>query len=331
MRRAAVIGAGSWGTAVAVLLARGGVEVQLGCRGAAQAAEIAASGRNDRYLPGVELGAGIEVGPAAGIDLAAAGLVCLAVPSRTLPAAVGAAADRVGLRPALLVLSKGLVEPLGALPSEYAGERIRARAVACLGGPAHAREAVGGGASLVLGSRDPELLEQLGAVFDRAGVVCERSLDATGVELAGVAKNAAALAAAAAEPFGLNAAGAAAASVWRECFAYALERGARPETFAGLAGVGDLTATMLAPGGRNRRAGALLASGTPAEEIRATIGQAAEALDSVPLLAAAAAAAGLQAPALAGLAALVEGRLEPRDWAAGLGPPEGRRAASGWG
>ena len=79
--------------------------------------------------------------------------------------------------------------------------------------------------------------------------------------MAGAAKNAAALAAAAAEPHGLNAAGIAAAEVWRECIDYAIERGAELETFSGLAGVGDLTATVMAPTGRNRRAGELLGAG----------------------------------------------------------------------
>ena len=117
-------------------------------------------------------------------------------------------------------------------------------------------------AALVLGSADTRPAgDQLGEVFDRAGLVCERTDDVAGVEMAGVAKNAAALAAAAAEPHGLNAAGIAAAGIWRECVDFALAKGGRLETFAGLAGVGDLTATMLAPGSRNRRAGELLGRG----------------------------------------------------------------------
>ena len=82
-------------------------------------------------------------------------------------------------------------------------------------------------AALVLGSSDADLRAQLGEVFDRAGLVCERSDDVVGVEMAGAAKNAAALAAAAAEPHGLNAAGIAAATIWRECVEYALASGAR--------------------------------------------------------------------------------------------------------
>ena len=215
MRRAAVIGAGSWGTAVAVLLARGGLEVQLGARNAERAAEMIEAGENRRYLPGVPLPETIDVRPASEIELAGLDLICLAIPSKSLPQAVGAIADRVGGRSSVLLLTKGLIAPQGQLPAEYVGERVRARAIACLGGPAHAREAVSGSAALVLGSADVDLRVQLGEVFDRAGLVCERSGDVTGVEMAGAAKNAAALAAAAAEPHGLNAAGIAVAEIWQ--------------------------------------------------------------------------------------------------------------------
>jgi glycerol-3-phosphate dehydrogenase (NAD(P)+) len=328
MRRAAVIGAGSWGTAVAVLLARAGLEVQLGTRTAAQAAEMSEARRNRRYLEGVELPETLRVRPASEIELAGLDLVCLAIPSSSLPQAVGAIADRVSDRSSVLLLTKGLIAPQGQLPAEYVGERIRARAVACLGGPAHAREAVSGSAALVLGSADPDLRAQLGEVFERAGLLCERSRDVTGVEMAGAAKNAAALAAAAAEPHGLNAAGIAAAEVWRECVEYAIGRGAELETFSGLAGVGDLTATLMAPSGRNRRAGELLGRGTPAEEIPNMIGQASEGLDAVPLLAAAISAAGSSAEALSGLAALIRGEIDGEAWVARLRQVERSRRAA---
>ncbi len=328
MRRAAVIGAGSWGTAVAVLLARGGLEVQLGARTAEQAAEMSAAGQNERYLEGVQLPDSLRVRPAAEIELAGLDLVCLAIPSGSLPQAVGAIADRVSDRSSVLLLTKGLIAPLGQLPAEYVGARIRARALACLGGPAHAREAVSGSAALVLGSGDADLRDQLGEVFDRAGLVCERSRDVVGVEMAGAAKNAAALAAAAAEAHGLNAAGIATAQVWRECISYAIARGAELETFSGLAGVGDLTATVLAPSGRNRRAGELLGGGTPAAEIPALIGQASEGLDTVPLLADAIASAGSPAEALSGLAALIRGEIDADAWVAGLRRVERRKRAA---
>jgi len=328
LRKAAVIGAGSWGTAMAVLLARGGLDVQLGTRSQEKAEEIAAKRGNPRYLPGVALPEAVAVKRATDIELAGVDLVCLAVPSTALPTVVGSLGDRVGSRAAVLMLTKGLVRPLGQLPSDYVGERIRTRAIASLGGPAHAREAAAGMAALVLGSTDADLRAQLGEVFDRAGLVCERSADVVGVEMAGVAKNAAALAAAAAEPHGLNAAGIAAATIWRECVDYAIAGGAQLETFTGLAGVGDLTATVLAPGSRNRRAGGLLGGGMPAEQIPGKIGQASEGLDSVPLIAESVARAGIDAPGLDGLTALIEGSIEPGEWVAGLRRAERARRAA---
>src|SRR3954453_2855463 len=180
MRRAAVIGAGSWGTAGAVLLARGGLEVQLATRSAEHATEIDEAGENRRYLQGVRLPDSVRVRQASEVELAGLALVCLAIPSGSRPQAVGAIADRVGDRSAMLLLTKGLIAPLGQLPADYVGERVRARAIACLGGPAHAREAVSGSAALVLGSADADLRDQLGTVFVRAGLVCERSGDVAG-------------------------------------------------------------------------------------------------------------------------------------------------------
>ncbi len=328
MRRAAVIGAGSWGTAVAVLLARGGLEVQLGTRTAEQAAELAETRENRRYLEGVRLPRSIEVRQASEIELAGLDLVCLAIPSKSLPQAVGAIADRVGARSSVLLLTKGLIAPRGQLPSEYVGDRVRARAVACLGGPAHARESVSGSAALVLGSADEDLRAQLGEVFDQAGLVCERTGDTIGVEMAGAAKNAAALAAATAQPHGLNAAGIAAAEIWRECIEYAIGRGAELETFSGLAGVGDLTATVMAPSSRNRRAGELLGTGTPAEEIPKVIGQTSEGLDAVPLLVEALGAANCASDALNGLAALIRGEIDAESWVDGLRRTERSRRAA---
>ena len=328
LRKAAVIGAGSWGTAVAVLLARGGVEVQLGTRSEEKAAKIARKRENEEYLPGVKLPEEITVCRSADIELGACDLVCLAVPSAGLPATVGALADKIGSRSAVLLLSKGLVQPKGTLPNRYVSERVRARAIACLGGPAHAREAAAGMAALVLGSTDRDLRSQLGEVFDRAGLVCERTDDVVGVEIAGVTKNAAALAAAAAESHGMNAAGIAAAGIWRECVDFALAQGGELDTFSGLAGIGDLTATVLAPGSRNRRAGELLGTGVPADQIPGRIGQASEALDSVPLLAEAVLEAGIDAPDLEGLAALVAGDIDAGEWVAGLRRTERARRAA---
>jgi glycerol-3-phosphate dehydrogenase (NAD(P)+) len=172
------------------------------------------------------------------------------------------------------------------------------------------------GAALVVASADRELARTLANVFIRAGVVCEQSDDPIGVELAGVAKNAAALASGATESQGLNAAGAAAGHIFAEVWRWAQAQGARPESLIGLAGTGDLVATALAPESRNRRAGELLAQGIPTPEIPARVGQAVEALETVPLLAAAMISAGFDPPVTTALAQLIQGELPLEDWIA---------------
>jgi glycerol-3-phosphate dehydrogenase (NAD(P)+) len=327
LRRAAVIGAGSWGTALAVALARGGLDVELGCRSREQVQEIADAGRNERYLPGVPLPAGVRALAAHDLELAAHDLVCLAVPARDLPAAIAAHGARIPDRAGVLVVSKGLVPPLGTLPSAYAAERVGARAVAALGGPSHAADALAHGASVVLAAHDDGFAADLAAVLGKAGFDVHTSHDIAGVELAGCAKNAAALAAATAQATaGPNLAGAAAGKVFAEIDQLARHRGSAPHTFAGLAGAGDLVATVVADGSRNRRAGELLAQGVPASEIASALGHAAEAVDSVPLLATMLEQADVNAPATAALAALLEGRLDAEGWTATLTAPA-RRAA----
>jgi glycerol-3-phosphate dehydrogenase len=244
-----------------------------------------------------------------------------------LPSVVADMGARIPPRAGVLVLSKGLVPPHGTLPAAYVAERTLARAVACLGGPGHAADALENGASLVAGCTHEEFGTQLTEVLTAAGFEVQHTTDVTGVELAGTAKNAAALAAAAAASAGPNAAGAAAGKVFAEVGAWSRSRGGRPETFTGLAGIGDLVATVVATGSRNRRAGEMLGQGTPACDIPPALGQAAEALDVVPLLAAALRSDGVQAPAVEGLAAVVEGRLAAEHWVQAVTSPRPIRPA----
>jgi glycerol-3-phosphate dehydrogenase (NAD(P)+) len=326
LRKAAVIGAGSMGTGVAALLARAGLDVQLGCRGHEHARSIQQQRRNDRYLPQIELPEGVSAKPISEIELAGVDLVVFAVPASALPAAVGGLGARIGERSAVLVLSKGLVPPLGALPSSYVEERVNARAIACLGGPFHSGEAVASGASAVLASADNDFRRQLGDALAKAGIDVERTADVAGVELAGAAKNAAALAAAAAATSGMNAAGAAGGRVFSELERLAAAEGAHPDTFDGLAGIGDLLATVMAPHSRNRRAGEMLAAGVPAAQLKGQLGATAEGVESVSLLAAACKRHHIEAPATEALAALVEGRIAPERWIENV-RTGGRRAA----
>jgi glycerol-3-phosphate dehydrogenase (NAD(P)+) len=315
-RRAVVVGAGSFGTAVAVLLARGGLRTTLQTRSEDQAGRLAADRENQAYLPGVELPAELRVETIeAGLERA--DVVYLAVPSRGMEAVIERlGADGLPERAAVVSLAKGLVPPDGTPPTMILTRLLGAHRVGCLGGPAHAREMVHEGAGLVAASTDEALATTVARSFIRAGVVCEQSNDPVGVELAGAAKNAAALASGATEAQGLNAAGAAAGHIFAEVWRFADLHGGRPESLIGLAGTGDLVATALAPQSRNRRAGELLAAGVPSAEIPERIGQAVEALESAPLLARALERAGVDAPVTTGLARLISGELPLPDWLA---------------
>jgi glycerol-3-phosphate dehydrogenase (NAD(P)+) len=313
-RRAIVVGAGSFGTAVAVLLARGGLRTTLQTRTPEQARRLQDDRENAEYLPGVELPRELRV-ESISDGLSRADFVFLGVPSRGLHEVI-ADLKRIGLpsRAAVISLAKGLVPPDGRAPSVLLRGQLGEGRVAVIGGPAHAREMVHEGAALVAASANGELAAAIAQVFMRAGVVCEESNDPVGVELAGAAKNAAALASGATEAQGLNAAGAAAGHIFAEVWRFAEAQGARPESLIGLAGTGDLVGTALAPQSRNRRAGELLAEGVSSKEIPARIGQAVESLESVPMLANALRNAGVRAPVTTGLAQLIAGDLPLDEW-----------------
>jgi glycerol-3-phosphate dehydrogenase (NAD(P)+) len=244
-------------------------------------------------------------------------LVFLAVPSKGLGEAIEelrglGVAEQAGL----VSLAKGLVGPDG-IPSTVALETaFGMQRVACVGGPAHAREMVETGAGLVCASRSEALAHRIAETFQRSAVVCEVSDDPVGVELAGVAKNVAAVAVGATQAQGLNAAGMAAADIFLEVLALAQASGGQARTFVGRAGTGDLVATALAPTSRNRSAGELLARGVPAAEIPGQIGQAVEALETVRLLAHALERAGPEAPVVIALAHLIEGSMPLEEWIA---------------
>ena len=272
----------------------------------------------------------VRVLRASDLSLEGHDIVCLAVPAKALPAVLAAHGGRITSRAGVLVVSKGVVPPLGTLPSAFAAERCNARAVAVLGGPANAAEMLEHGGSVVVASLDRGLRPAArGHRCAAAKLDVLVSTDVTGVELAGSAKNVAALAAAAAaSQAGANIAGAAAGKVFAEVDALARARGGRPETFAG-------AGRRRRPGGERRRRPARATTarascwprGCPPREIGHALGQGTEAVDSVPLLATAAREARLDTPALDGLAALVEGRIEPEQWAATVTePPRPKRS-----
>ncbi len=322
---------------MAVLLVRAGVRTTLLCRTEEQSQRLGADRENERYLPQVPLPRELKVLHFGARDdqFARPDLIFLAVPSKRLGEAT-AEIERLGVgdRSGIVSLAKGLVPPDGVPPTALLEQAFGPDRVACVGGPAHALEMVESGAGLVCASRSETLAHRVAETFQRAGVVCEVSDDPVGVELAGVAKNAAAVAVGATQAQGLNAAGMAAADIFLEVLALSAVSGGQARTFVGRAGTGDLVATALAPSSRNRSAGELLAEGVPAEEIPARVGQAVEALETVRLLAHAIERAGVAAPVVSALAHLIEGSMPLDEWVAMVRakqpPPARFRGPTNW-
>jgi glycerol-3-phosphate dehydrogenase (NAD(P)+) len=293
-----VVGGGSWGTAFSRLLADRGHQVTLACRDPEQAAAIAEAGRNPRYLGSVDLRDVTAVHEApAGADL-----YVLAVPSRAF-ADVARALPAGG---AALSLTKGLDPASG----ERLSALVRDRPVAVLSGPNMAEEiAEGLPSAAVIASEDEELAVELQHAINSMVFRVYVNPDVAGVELCAAAKNVIALAAGGVDGLGLGDNGKAAlitrglAEMARLGEAY----GARPETFAGLAGMGDLIVTCWSRYGRNRHAGELIAQGASADEAIAEIGQVVEGLTTAPVLRDLSHRLGIELPITEGVCRVLEG------------------------
>jgi glycerol-3-phosphate dehydrogenase (NAD(P)+) len=276
--RAVVVGGGSWGTAFACLLRDRGHEVTLACRDANQARAIDDTGRNPRYLPDLHLG-GIDAAPLPDAPIADSELVVLAVPSGAF---AEVAASLPGTAP-VLSLTKGLDPATG----ERLSTRVEGRPVAVLSGPNMAEEVAAGlPSATVIASEDGALAEELQRAINSMVFRVYVNEDLVGVELCAAAKNVIALAAGGVDGLGLGD-NAKASLITRglvEMARLGEACGAQPETFAGLAGMGDLIVTCFSGFGRNRRAGELIARGATPEEARAEIGQVVEGLTTAPVL-----------------------------------------------
>jgi glycerol-3-phosphate dehydrogenase (NAD(P)+) len=301
--KAVVVGAGSWGSAFACLLRDRGHEVTLAARDPDQVAAIRETGRNPRYVPGADL-RGIEAALLDEAPVTEAEVVVLAVPSRVFGSVV---TSLPGTAP-ILSLTKGLDPETG----ERLSTVVRDRPVAVLSGPNIAEEIVRGlPAAAVVASADLELavLLQLAVTSTLFRVYVNE--DIVGVELCAAAKNVIALAAGGADGLGLgdNAKAALVSRGLAEMRRLAEVAGARPDTFAGLAGMGDLIVTCWAPSGRNRRAGELIARGATAEQARDEIGMVVEGLTAAPVIRDLSHRLGIELPITEGVCAVLEGTL----------------------
>jgi glycerol-3-phosphate dehydrogenase (NAD(P)+) len=296
-----VVGGGSWATAFAHVLKNRGHEVTLACRDAEQARAIAETGRNPRYLSHCDLrgvsATTIDQAPYEGADL-----VVVAVPSAVFGEVV---AELPGDGP-VLSLTKGLDPATG----ERLSTLVRGRSVAVLSGPNIAEEIARDlPAAAVLTSEDHGLSLDLQAAINSSTFRLYVNEDVVGVELCAAAKNVIALAAGGADGLRLgdNAKAALVARGLAEMARLAVAAGAREETFAGLAGMGDLVVTCWSQVGRNRRAGELIAQGTdPAEAVR-RIGMVVEGLTTAPVLRDLSHRLGIELPITEGVCAVLGG------------------------
>jgi glycerol-3-phosphate dehydrogenase (NAD(P)+) len=304
-----VVGAGSWGTAFSRLLLERGHEVALVCRDSEQARTIAETGHNPRYLSQVDL-RGIV--PRTRVEETE--LIVLAVPSK----AFGEVARALPGNAPVLSLAKGLDPATGARLSTLVAAERR---VAVLSGPNLAEEVARGlPAAAVIASEDEALAEELQGAINSLVFRIYVNPDVVGVELCAAAKNVIALAAGAVDGLGLGDNGKA-ALITRglvEMGRLGEACGGRPETFAGLAGMGDLIVTCEARRGRNRTAGELIARGATPEEAVAEIGQTVEGLTTAPALRDLARRLGIEMPITEGVCAVLEGHVQLADVAEGL-------------
>jgi glycerol-3-phosphate dehydrogenase (NAD(P)+) len=300
--RIVVVGGGSWGTAFSRLLADRDHEVTLACRDPEQSQAINETGRNPRYLRVVDL-RGI---PAATIDeapIADAELVVVALPSRAFGTVVR---SLPGAAP-ILSLTKGLDPETG----ERLSTLVRDRPVAVLSGPNMAEEVAQGlPTATALASEDSALAEELQHAINSLVFRVYVNDDIVGVELCAAAKNVIALAAGGVDGVGLgdNAKAALITRGLAEMARLGEACGARPETFAGLAGMGDLVVTCWSRHGRNRHAGELIAQGATADEAADTIGMVIEGLTTAPVLRDLSRRLRIELPITEGVCSVLEGK-----------------------
>jgi glycerol-3-phosphate dehydrogenase (NAD(P)+) len=279
IRRVAVIGNGGWGTALALVALRNGAEVSLWGIESDYVAETARLRENPRYLRGVELPADLVLTGDAAAACGAAELIVSAVPTQYLRATMERVAADVPAGIPVVSVSKGIENGTLARPSEILLETLGERPVAVLVGPSHAEEvARGAPTSVVVASSDAALRGGVQRLLSDEAFRVYRTDDLVGAEVAAALKNVIAIAAGICTglELGDNALAALITRGNAEIARLGRALGARPETFSGLAGIGDLITTCMSPHGRNRSVGVRLGQGERLKDILASMVQVAE-------------------------------------------------------
>lgn len=296
---AVVLGSGSWGTALAMVLSEHFSKVTLIGRNEDQAAEINSFHTNNNYLPRVSLPKNIV----ASVDYAEtkdASLILFVLPtSATREAATELANLGINSKTPIVSCSKGIERGSGIRMSEIISELLPESPIAVHSGPTHAEEVSAHLASAaVVGSKNPDLVSALQTVFTTSYFRTYTSDDVAGIELGGALKNVFAIAAGIISGIGLgdNAIAALVTRGLAEMTRLGIALGGRPETFSGLSGIGDLMVTCYSPHSRNNRVGKALGSGETLEEITDRLGMVAEGVPNTLSIHEAARKHGIETP-----------------------------------
>ena len=297
----AVIGAGSWGTVLAQILADNGHEVCLWARNPQKADQIQRTRRNQDYLPDLELSPSILVTHDLQQTIERASVLVFVVPSKGMAAVAQQAAAFTDCREQILLsCTKGFDLATGKLMTDILEETFpQAKAVAALSGPNLAKEiAKRQPAASVIACKDLKIAKALQKIFINGYFRPYTSRDVIGVELCGCSKNCIALVSGilAGLGFGENSQAGLITRGLAEITRLGVKMGAKRATFSGLAGVGDLVATCSSPLSRNRSAGVALAQGKSLEEITQGTHMVIEGINAAPVVRQLALAHGVEMP-----------------------------------
>ncbi len=312
----AILGAGAWGTALAIALSQKH-RVSLWGRDAAQMTAIAASRENTKYLPGARVADNIAVTTALGLALAHADLALVVTSTAGLAATVSVIQATSDQPTPIIWACKGFDRVTGKLPHETVAALVDAnRKFGVLSGPSFADEVARGlPCALTLAANDADFAKTLAAVLNNGALRVYSSPDMIGVELGGALKNVMAIAAGISDgmQLGLNARAALITRGLAEMVRLGVAMGGRAETFMGLTGVGDLILTATGELSRNRKVGMLLAAGKSLDEILAHLGHVAEGVNSAQTTLALAAKHGVSMPITEAVNAVLFDHANPRD------------------
>lgn len=310
----AVLGAGSWGTALAALLARNGAATRLWGRDPAALAQMAERGFNTRYLPEIALPFELQYEADLGQALRGAHIVLLVVPSHAFAAMLEDIAPLLDAGTLVAWATKGFEPGTGRFLHELVEERLPGHGAAVVTGPSFAREVAAGlPGAVTVHSDDPVFAQQLASLLHAPNLRAYTGNDMLGAELGGAMKNVLAVATGVADgmQLGLNARAGLITRGMNEMLRLGVALGARAETLMGLSGLGDLVLTCTGDLSRNRRLGLALGRGVPIDEAVREIGQVVESVITADEVARLASQHGLDLPIASGVRAVLHGEVTP--------------------